>query len=227
MHSPNLAGCVFNRLTVIEKTSQRKYGKVLWKCICSCGKEKLVNTSQLLNGSIKSCGCMHNEIMQNMINVGKNNKKHGQSFSRIYNIWAGMKSRCSNPKTKFYHRYGGRGITVCVKWANSFEIFKDWALKHGYAENLSLDRIDNDGKYSPDNCRWVTQREQANNKECTYHYQGKSLADWAKELNIKHRTLRGRLERGWSWEETVTTPLIPNMDKMRKVKKNKALQTSV
>lgn len=132
--------------------------------------------------------------------------KHGESFSRLYDIWACMKNRCVNPTHKYFHRYGGRGISVCVDWRNSYEKFRDWALVNGYADDLTIDRIDNNGNYCPENCRWITQKEQGKNRENSRVYQGKGVSEWADELGMKKRTIQGRLDRGWRWEDVVSIP---------------------
>ena len=131
--------------------------------------------------------------------------EHGECFTRLYDIWACMKYRCSNRNQTFYHRYGGRGITVCDEWLN-FIPFRDWALSNGYRDDLTIDRIDNNGNYEPSNCRWITMKEQNKNRYNIRLYNGLTVTEWANKLNVKRRTLVGRLERGWSWEKTLTTP---------------------
>jgi hypothetical protein len=119
-----------------------------------------------------------------------------------------MKTRCYNPASDAYDRYGGRGIKVCEDWKNSFVSFFDWAMSNGYADNLTLDRINNDGNYSPDNCRWSTKQEQNNNRRCnrmiTYNGKTQNVAQWARELGIKRVTLQNRLNRGWSVEKALS-----------------------
>ena len=128
----------------------------------------------------------------------------------MYGIWLSMKARCNNPHTDYYYCYGERGIKVCKEWADSFEKFYDWALTHGYADNLTIDRINSDLDYMPDNCRWVTPKEQANNRRNNHllTFQGKtqSIQMWADELNFKHSMISDRIRHGWSVEEALTIP---------------------
>lgn len=139
----------------------------------------------------------------------KNNIKHGMSNTKLYERWDSMKSRCYVKNAGNYRRYGGRGITVCDEWKTSFEAFRDWALANGYADNLSLDRIDVNGNYEPSNCRWVTMTEQANNRSNNRLIEFKgvvlTLAEWCDILEIPFYVMHHRLERGWSVERAFTT----------------------
>lgn len=149
------------------------------------------------------------------------------SRTRLYRIWASMKTRCYNKNHIGYHRYGGRGITVCDQWVNDFAAFSLWAQAHGYSDDLSIDRIDNDGDYSPDNCRWVPLygAEQQLGKDgarlIEYNGETKQLIEWAECFGIKYTTVRERLRRGWTVEEALSTPpsthrqLHPNQPKKR------------
>lgn len=130
---------------------------------------------------------------------------HGMRHTRIYSVWCAMKERCSNPNNKSYNRYGARGITVDPEWRDSFEAFHMWAVQNGYAENLTIDRIDNDKGYTPDNCRWVTVKEQnrnySRNHMITYNGKTQRIADWEEETGIKRATILWRLKAGKTLEQ--------------------------
>lgn len=142
----------FGRLTITAAYYGRHGKQRTHLCKCDCGNTIEVQGSNLKSKHVMSCGCLRAE------NTKKMKTTHGMTESRIYEIWYGMKKRCKNPSSEKYHRYGGRGISVCCEW-HDFSVFMGWALGHGYAENLTIDRIDNDGNYCPDNCRWITSSE--------------------------------------------------------------------
>lgn len=172
----NLLGRQFGYLTVVERLQNyRKDGRVYWLCNCKCGKTNIVPTYRLTDGTTKSCGCRKFE---------SHNATHGMKHTRIYDIWCGIVQRCYNPNNKSYSRYGARGITMCDIWRNSFESFNTWAIENGYTENLTIDRIDNNGNYSPDNCRWTDFETQMNNRRSNIRIQndGKdlTLAQWCR-----------------------------------------------
>lgn len=152
MKKVDLTGERFGRLLVVERTGSRN-GNALYKCVCDCGEVSYVKSNNLFSGTSKSCGCLERELRKARITT------HGLTKTRLYRIWDNAKKRCYGTTHKEYHRYGGRGITVCEEWKNDFKAFYDWALAHGYAENLTLDRIDNDGNYEPHNCQWLTRSE--------------------------------------------------------------------
>lgn len=136
--------------------------------------------------------------------------KDGRKGTRLYRIFYNMMARCTNPNVKSYPRYGGRGIRICPEWSD-FSAFQEWALSHGYADNLTIDRIDNDGDYEPSNCRWVTMKEQSSNtsrnRNVTLHGVTKLLDDWSRYYGINPKTVRDRLRRGWELERALTTPI--------------------
>ncbi len=154
-----MIGKRFGRLTVIEESPTRKNKTVYWICKCDCGDTtKPIKGTALRDGTTKSCGCLLPEVTRKRCFV------HGLRQTRLYRIWDNMIQRCTNPNRTEYKNYGGRGITVCDEWKNDFQTFYDWAMAHGYADNLTIDRKDNDKSYSPDNCRWSTMKEQQNNR---------------------------------------------------------------
>ena len=180
--------------------------KVRCTCQCRCGKitEKLLLRS-LLTGNTKSCGCYNSEL------VIKRNSKHNFSKKRIYKIWLDMRKRCNNPNVKRSKNYYLKGIKVCEEWEN-FLNFYNWSLKNNYTDNLTIERIDNEKGYSPENCKWIPKSEQSKNRTTNHYieYQGKikTLTDWSIELNIKRTTLNARIKRGWSIKKAFETPLI-------------------
>lgn len=202
----DLTGMRFGRLIVVCGAPNLRDGRTAWKCRCDCGNEKVVSGKELQNGSTKSCGCLTREIL-----IARNTK-HGKRYTRLYRIWLMMKNRCSNSKDKFYKCYGGKGITVCDEWSKNFESFYNWAMSNGYASNLTLDRINTDLGYCPENCRWATAKQQANNKTTNHYltYQGKtqSMAMWADEIGISYSTLRARVNAyHWDIEKALFSPV--------------------
>ena len=198
-----MIGKRFGRLTVVaegEKPKGRRQAH--WICRCDCGTVTApVDGSSLRKGHTKSCGCYKRDL------TIERNTRHGLSNTRIHRIWAGMKDRCYNPNTPKYSRYGARGIRVCDEWLNSLEAFYEWAMANGYADNLTIDRIDNDGNYCPENCRWSTNEDQCNNRGhhifLEINGETKTVAQWAKETGIGYRTIHARYNRGWTGESLI------------------------
>jgi hypothetical protein len=156
-----LKGQRFGRLIAIEEKPNRdNQGYVRWLCKCDCGNEKAVRGSHLIRKQVKSCGCLRHDVGKAKIHYAiAKVLKHGKSESRLHQIWRSMKQRCLNPRKSHYKYYGGRGILICKEWLTNFATFYFWATINGYSDNLDIDRIDNDGNYEPNNCRWITKEE--------------------------------------------------------------------
>lgn len=200
-----------SRWTVIEQSEDavQPNGKhiKMWNCICECGKIESVNGNNLRSGKSKSCGCLSIEIAKGNFGTG-GVKKHGCAKTRLYYVWTHIKARCYNSHTDNYKDYGGRGIKMCDEWRGSFQNFQSWALSHGYADNLTIDRIKVNGDYEPSNCRWVTQKEQANNKRnnvfFTYNGRTKTLKQWCDYYGKDYRLVHNRINYGkWCFEEAL------------------------
>lgn len=191
----DLTGKRFGRLVALEikETGTRK---TYWICQCDCGNIKAVRSDSLQCGAIKSCGCM--KLEQDRVNLEANHK-HKMSHKRPYEIWQGMKRRCHTKSCSCYDRYGGRGITVCDEWRYDFSKFWEWAQNNGYSDELTIDRIDNDKGYSPDNCRWVDNRTQCNNRSSnimiTIGKATKSITEWCSIFGLKSKTVLARYKR--------------------------------
>lgn len=195
----------FGRLTVLSRHPfSNSCGKVQWECICECGNTLLTNTGALTSGNTKSCGCQRSDSARE---TGLNQRTHGLTGTSEYKAWQSMRDRCSNPDVESYHSYGGRNISVCERWSNSFENFyEDMGPKPD--PNFSLDRIDVNGNYEPSNCRWVDILTQASNKTTNVLFQlnGQTLtqSQIAKQANIPVATLVTRLKGGYTIEEAVS-----------------------
>lgn len=193
----DLTGKVFGEWTVIRRDNAKEL--TYWLCSCSCGTIRSVYQGSLKRGRSVSCGCL-------------NRSADGRKGEHLKNIWTFMLGRCNDPKRHDYERYGGRGVTVCEEWS-VFEVFYAWAIESGYKIGLTLDRKDNDGKYEPQNCKWATPIEQANNRRSshllTIDGQTRTIMQWSRESGIEWHTIAGRLKRQWNAREAVFSPLKP------------------
>ncbi len=191
----DLTGNKYGRLTVVGLSDKKSGRKSFWVCKCDCGNEKLVRSDSLKSGDVKSCGCLKKE--QDDINLDRT--AHNHSKTNLHSKWLGIKARCYNPKEKAYKYYGARGITMCDEWKNDFVTFENWALNNGYTPDLTIERINVNDIYKPENCKWIPFKEQANNRRTTiwieWQGQKKSLTQWADELGINRGTLNSRYSR--------------------------------
>lgn len=162
----DLTGNKYGRLTVINRDTTRK--GVYWNCLCECGNYCSIHRRDIVRGSTKSCGCLSKEVAHNKII--KINTKHNDSGTRLYSIYLGMIDRCRRKNNHAYKYYGGRGIKVCDEWLENYLVFKEWAINNGYQNNLTIDRINVNGNYEPDNCRWITIQDQQRNKRKNTEY---------------------------------------------------------
>lgn len=187
----SIIGKKFGRLMVLELDFIDKSHYTHWKCKCDCGNIVSVRRNQLTSGDTISCGCYHKEHNHEF------GLKHGLTGHPLYTVWAGIKGRCLNPNVENYERYGARGITICDEWKNNFKAFYDWAIANGYQDNLTIDRIDNNGNYEPNNCRWITKKEQQSNTRRNHFIEYKgvvhTLTQWAEILGVNIETLRYRV----------------------------------
>lgn len=195
-----LLGKRFGRLEVVEDAGYDKRGH-WWICICDCSKRTTVRSANLMSGNTTSCGCYHAERQREVP------KTHGKHGSRTWNIWANMRQRCSNPNASGWDDYGGRGIRVCSEW-QSFEAF--YADMGDVPDGYSIERIDANGHYCKDNCKWIPRALQARNTRQSHviEFGGKTLplVEWAEKLGMKYYTLHSRIKRGWSVERALTAP---------------------
>jgi hypothetical protein len=196
-----IIGRKFHRLLVLESAGRSANKSILVRCRCDCGAVKVVRLCALLRSEIKSCGCLRRELSASQ----KSTLTHGCSHSPTYASWAAMKFRCTNPNHVAYKHYGGRGISVCPSWSNSFANFL--ADLGERPVGFTLDRINPDGNYEPGNCRWVSPKIQGNNRRSNRMLRSQGLmltvAEWSEVTGIKMTTIRERLKRGWSVERAL------------------------
>ena len=199
----DLTGKRYGRLTVIKRVHKDGEKCSHWLCKCDCGNETTVIACNLKAGRTQSCGCLNREAAKTA------HTTHGHTGTRIYNVYHKMIDRTINPNDKSYKDYGGRGIKICDEWLNDFVSFYNWSIANGYKDGLTIDRIDVNGGYNPQNCRWATPKDQANNRRSnvniTYKGQTQTMMQWAELLNINYITLWKRIKQyHWSIERAFT-----------------------
>lgn len=197
------SGSVYGRLTV-QSELPRRIRQTEYSCSCSCGATKIATAGALMRGNVKSCGCWRRE------NSKAIHTTHGGAKTQLFYVWHTMRRRCSDPNTRSHKNYGQRGIKVCSDWADNFGSFRAWAEGAGYRAGLQLNRVDNDGPYSPENCEWTTcvlnNNNRNNNVRLTIFGETKTMADWSRDrnCNVSYSTLRQRLSYGWNPERALT-----------------------
>lgn len=199
----DITGMKFGRLTVLRLSHKDNRHECHWLCKCDCGNEKTVSGNKLRSGNTKSCGCMQKEFLD-----GRLRRKHGLTNTKLYATWENMKHRCNDPNNWMYPNYGGRGIKVCEEWLDSSTFF-EWAFDHGYEEGLSIERINVNRNYEPNNCEWVPIEEQYLNRTDSHFVTAfgktQTISEWAKESGLKYDTIERRLNQyGWDAERAVT-----------------------
>ena len=197
----DLTGKKYNHLTVVRRVENSENGVARWECLCDCGNTTIVRGKNLKNGSVKSCGCLR-KICKN--------KTHGMTRTRLYREWRGIRTRCNakGDMGKYYHH---RGITVCKEWDESFEKFMEWSLLNGYRDDLTIERIDNNKGYCPENCKWIPKSEQSENRRScvwvTHNGKTKNLMQWCEEYNVPYKLVHNRMYKlNWSFERAISTP---------------------
>lgn len=195
----DITGQTYGNLYVIDGYSS------VCTCKCNCGKIINVRKGNLRSGHSQSCGCLRDKACSN------NFTTHGATGSRLHNIWRDIKKRCFNEKYKQFYLYGGRGITICSEWLD-YVNFANWSLTHGYADDLTIERINVNGNYEPTNCTWIPSQLQARNKRTNHfvEFDGRRLtiAEWSEQTGISQGTIWYRLSHGWTAEEALTIPVL-------------------
>lgn len=195
----DLTGNKYGRLNVKSFSGNNSRGVSLWLCECDCGNVKTVPSDYLTTGRTSSCGCISKEHPHNL--------RHGGKHTKLYNIWRAMKQRCLLKTCNAYRLYGGRGIKVCDEWIG-FAKFQEWSLVNGYAEGLSIDRINNDGDYCPNNCRWadifVQMNNTSRNRVISFRDERETMAEWARSFGLKYSLMSKWVRKGRSMNDIAT-----------------------
>ena len=206
----DITGEKYSRLTVIKYVYTKKK-RAYWLCRCDCGNETILSTTALKSGNTKSCGCFQKEqLRKNIRKVIEGNIRYKTETEKTLNLkYRSIKRRCYNPKCEAYKNYGYRGIKMCDEWLADFKNFYNWAVNNGYKKGLTIDRIDVNGNYEPNNCRWISNLKQQNNKRNNRYliYNGKKMtcSEWARELNIPIGTISYRVSKGYKTEDILKT----------------------
>jgi len=191
-----MKGQKFERLTVLKRVEKQNRKNSYWECLCDCGNKKIVRRQHLLSGNVRSCGCLAKEVSSRV------HTKHGLEHTKAYRAWRGMISRCYKKTADSYYLYGGRGVTVCNRWKKSIISFYNDMGE--CPKNMSIERIDTNGNYCTDNCKWATIEEQANNKRNTIRIYGKSLRHWSIKTGISRNAMYQRLRLGWNHKDIIS-----------------------
>ena len=200
----DLTGKRYGNLVVMERLENESGGITKWKCLCDCGNYTIVRGRNLKSGAVKSCGCLRK--------TKKPTLRHNMSKTRLYREWASIKRRCYTVTDNNYKNYGKRGIGMCDEWKNSFESFMEWALQNGYSDDLTIERINVNGDYCPENCLFIPHNQQASNRRSSYSitYENKTqnLTEWCKELNLPYMLIHNRIYKlGWTFEKAISEPV--------------------
>lgn len=202
-HGFDITGMKSGRLTALHKDGHDKYGHPLWLCECECGDTARVLTASILHNKTKSCGCYYADTRHEVA------KTHGSTYTRLYKIWAGIHRRCDNPNSKDWKYYGGKGVSVCDEWKD-YRNFEKWAIESGYSDALSIDRIDSNHDYCPENCRWADKYQQMNNTSknhfITINGETHTIAEWSRIRGISLSTIFYRLKAGWDEDLAIIAP---------------------
>lgn len=203
----DMTGQRVGRLLIVSRAENTKQNKAQWLCRCDCGNEVIVSRRSLKDASTTSCGCYQREA------AAAKHRTHGMKKTRLYRIWSGMKDRCFNSRGKYFDRYGKVGRTMCDEWANSFEAFYEWAMSNGYSDELTIDRINNDDGYSPNNCRWATWEQQENNRNdnIRIEYAGEThgVREWSRITGMPTYVIYSRYKRWADPMRIFGTPYSP------------------